>query len=30
VAGAIGFAINEGLERLARRAFPRSTVAAAT
>jgi NitT/TauT family transport system permease protein len=29
VAGAIGFAINEGLERLARRAFPWSTVAGA-
>jgi NitT/TauT family transport system permease protein len=29
VAGAIGFAINEGLERLARRAFPWSAVAGA-
>jgi NitT/TauT family transport system permease protein len=29
VAGAIGFAINEGLERVARRAFPWSTVAGA-
>jgi NitT/TauT family transport system permease protein len=30
VAGAIGFAINEGLERLARRAFPWSAVAGAS
>jgi NitT/TauT family transport system permease protein len=30
VAGTIGFAINEGLERLVRTAFPWSTVAAAS